>query len=132
MSDVPHGFEPWQRSSPFLDGAIGQLYVRASDMTFGLRVGDRHTNSRGAAHGGLLMTVADLALGHCALASVDPKPSMSTLSMSVDFVAAVRPGDWVEAETEVIRVGRRTAFARVLMTARDRPVLRASAVFAVT
>lgn len=131
MTRLPEGFVAWNRTSPFLDGAVGTLYVDWGRMVFGVAAEDRHTNTRGYVHGGLLTTLADIALGHTAGHSVDPRPTMWTLSLSVDFVATARPGDWLEASADVVKVGGTAAFARCLVSVGDRTVLRASGVFAV-
>lgn len=130
MAAVPPGFVMWKRTSPFIEAAIGRLWVDWERMVFGVALEDRHTNTRGLVHGGLLTTVADLALGHTAGHSVEPQPSLSTLSLSVDFVAAARPGEWLEASAEVLKVGGTAAFARCLVSSNHRTILRASGVFA--
>src|SRR6185437_3084068 len=65
MTDAPDGFSPLFRTSPFLD-AVGPFYYRRDGerLVIGLRVLEKHANARGAAHGGLLMTLADIALGY--------------------------------------------------------------------
>lgn len=64
MTDVPSGFVPFAQSSPFLD-LIGPFYAKneAQGLVLGLRIEHRHCNRRGLAHGGLLVTLADLGLG---------------------------------------------------------------------
>ena len=91
---------------------------------------EKHTNARGFAHGGVLLTLADVALGHAAESSVDPPARLITASVSADFVGSARLGDWVEARVDVQRVGGRMAFANAYLHVGDRRVARASAVFA--
>src|SRR5437763_10564841 len=57
------GFEALS-SSPFA-GLVGPLYVdrSAARTVVRVRVADQHTNSFGKVHGGLLSTVADVAIG---------------------------------------------------------------------
>ena len=67
MADAhpPPGFEPLFRTSPFLDH-LGPFFMRRLvDGTFvvGVRIQPHHANGRGVAHGGLLMTLCDIALG---------------------------------------------------------------------
>ena len=65
MATTPDGFEPFAYSSAFLD-AVGPLYQGArsdGSLLLGLRIEERHCNRRGFAHGGLLVTLADLVLG---------------------------------------------------------------------
>src|SRR5262245_64096334 len=82
MSDLqpPPGFEPLFRTRPFLDH-LGPFFMRKQqDGTFvvGLRVLAHHANGRGGAHGGLLMTLCDIALGYRATSSVHPRPMLTT------------------------------------------------------
>ena len=65
---------------PFFYGPVESGFV------IGLRVDERHGNARGAAHGGFLLTLADIALGYTAAASDDPPLQLTTISISADFV----------------------------------------------
>ena len=70
----PPGFEPLFRTSPFLD-TVGPLFYRKEPdggFVVGLRVLPKHANTRGNAHGGLLLTLIDVALGYRAAFSQDP------------------------------------------------------------
>ena len=58
-------------------------------------------------------------------------PSLVTVSLTVDYVAAAREGDWLQASATVTRVGRRLAFADGRVDADGKPVAKASAIFAV-
>jgi acyl-coenzyme A thioesterase 13 len=130
--DVPEGFEPLFRTSPFLD-CTGPYFYRKSGDSFvvGLRVLGKHTNVRGTLHGGLISTLADISLGYVTAFSSGSHIPMATASMSIDFAGAAQLGDWVESHVTVIRKGSRLAFATALIQVGDKPVARASAVFAV-
>jgi acyl-coenzyme A thioesterase 13 len=79
MSEIPTGFEPLFRSSPFLE-VIGPLYSRGkgADLVIGLRAAEKHCNARGMVHGGVLATITDIALGYALAYSADPPLSMVT------------------------------------------------------
>jgi uncharacterized protein (TIGR00369 family) len=128
----PAGFEPLFRTSPFLE-AVGPLFYRKEpDGSFvvGLRVLPKHANARGAAHGGLLLTLIDIALGYRAAFSQEPPVSLTTASLSADFLGVAKIGDWVEAHVEVQKLGGRLAFATAFLLVNGERILRASAVFA--
>lgn len=95
---------------------------------FGLRVEERHLNVAGKAHGGLLATLVDFSLGR-AVAEADA--AGVTASLTTDYLAAVEPGDWIEAHTEVEKAGATLAFADCSLRVEGREVVRARAVFAV-
>src|SRR5262249_2815385 len=69
---VPHGYEPFS-PSPFGE-LVGPLYAgwRDSGPTIAVRVGSEHGNRSGRAHGGLMMTLADIALTRAALEQLPP------------------------------------------------------------
>jgi acyl-coenzyme A thioesterase 13 len=126
----PEGFELLSRTSPLIE-LLGPFYSRGAGagLILGLRVAEKHTNTRGIAHGGVLLTLADVALGYAAEGSVDPPARLITASISADFAGSARLGDWVEARLDIQRVGKRIAFANTYLHVEDRRVVRVSAVF---
>jgi uncharacterized protein (TIGR00369 family) len=131
-ADPPAGFEPLFRSSPFLEH-LGPFFMRkAEDGTFvvGLRVLPCHANGRGGAHGGLLMTLCDIALGYRTTTSATPQPLLTTASVTADFAGAADVGDWIEAHVDVHKVGSRLAFANCYVVRKGQRIVHASAVFA--
>lgn len=131
--DVPAGFEPYPDQGPFLEH-IGPVHVREEDdgsSVFGLRAEERHANHRGTVQGGMLSTFADFALGRAIEFDADDDRERATVSLTVDFLKPAEPGDWIEARSRVDRVGGTLAFAETSITAGDREVVRARAVFGV-
>ena len=126
---VPDGFAPFEEGGPFID-LVGPVYYRGEgpDRVLALRVEDRHRNIAGKAHGGLLATLVDFALGR-AVAEADS--AGVTVSLTTDYLKAVEAGDWVEAHTEVEKAGESLAFADCSLVVDGREVVRARAVFAV-
>ena len=131
MSEVPAGFEPSRRTSPFLD-MIGPVYTMTGErgIRLGLRARTEHCNTRGFVHGAILAALLDVVCGRNCGARTE-HPSLVTVSLTVDYVAAAQNGDWLEASATVTRVGRRLAFADGRVDADGKPVAKASAVFAV-
>jgi len=131
-ADVPPGFQPLQRSSPFLDllGPLQQRPAQAGDLlVLGLRIEPRHCNASGTAHGGLLATLADVGLGYATAFSVEPPVRLTTASLSLDYCGVARLGDWLEVHCEIVRLGRQLAFSEARLRSGERMVARASAVF---
>ncbi|KRC70078.1 Thioesterase superfamily protein [compost metagenome] len=132
MTDtIPAGFEPWQPSSPFMThlAELGALYRRDADSVLAMRVAHAHTNMHAIAHGGLLATLADSALGY----TIAQRAHLSvvTVQMSVEYLNPVKPGDWLEAHVRIDKQGRRLIYANCLLQVEDRVMLKANAVFAV-
>lgn len=130
MNQPPDGFVPYSRSSPYLE-LIGPVYEATADpAVVRLHVDDRHTNARGFLHGGVLVALADVLMGHTAHRAGPPEVGLVTVSLTTDFPGSARSGDWVEGHAAVVRRGRRLAFTRCEFTADHRLVLAGSGVFA--
>ena len=132
MSDIPAGFTKVERNRPNpFNELVGPFYIRreGDDVSLGIRIEERHTNSRGICHGGFLATMADLALGY-ACATVGGQTSFVTINLSLDFAGSAVPGDWVASKVEVQKAGSRIAFANCYLMANGVRLVRASAVFA--
>ena len=132
MSDIPEGFKAVEHTGPFLS-QNGPLYYKKVDgkPVLGLRIDERHTNMRGIVHGGMLVALADSALGTVLYSSRKPPQPMVTVNLTTDFIESAYPGDWVEAHVDVLRIGSRLAYANCYLHVGERRILRASAVFAV-
>ena len=132
MSDeVPEGYQPFVLDSPFLKH-IGPVYQRHSETrhSLGLRVAPYHCNALGIVHGGLLMTLADVALGNISDRPGGTAPCV-TVSMSCEFSAGAREGDWIEVSVDVMKHSSSLHFANCYLCVNDVPIARASGVFKV-
>ncbi len=69
-----------------------------------------HCNRRGVAHGGVIVSLLDAALGAAVIASIPSEAWCATTSLSTQFIAGARPGRLV-ARGRVLRRGERVAFA---------------------
>ena len=116
-ADIPEGFQLDQRiQAHTFGGLVGPFYSRreGNDLSLGLRIEGRHCNSRGTCHGGLLATLADMALGYsCALAGNpgEEKRNFVTVDLSLQYLASTHIGDWVQSEVTVLSPGSRTRSA---------------------
>jgi uncharacterized protein (TIGR00369 family) len=130
--ETPPGSSPYTSSGAFFE-LVGPVHVRGEgdERVFALRVEERHGNLGGSAHGGLLAALVDFALGRAIGAETGEDGAPATVSLTTDFLRLVRPGDWVEAHTEVERIGRTLAFADCSLTVEGREVVRGRAVYAV-
>jgi len=112
---------------------IGPLYCRGegADLVVGLRVEAKHCNARGSIHGGILATVADVALGYTMAFASTPPVGLVTASLTLDFAGTARVGDWLETHVDVQKQGSRLSFANCYITVGSERIVRASAVFLV-
>ena len=134
MNNVPEGFEPVQRIQPHtFAGLVGPFHARRQgrEISVGLRIEERHLNSRGTCHGGLLATLADIALGYACVAAAEEGQSKNfvTIDLSVEYLAGTQAGDWVQSEVKVLNADSRTASAAGHLCVDGRPVARISANF---
>jgi acyl-coenzyme A thioesterase 13 len=127
----PAGFTAISRRQGPFNLLVGPIYERrtAEKVSLGLRVEEKHTNSRGICHGGVLATLADLALGYAMIGRTD-KAGFVTVQLSVDYAGAARLGDWIESDIEVQRIGAQIAFCNGYLVVGERRIVRASGVFA--
>jgi len=130
---IPAGFEPIFRTSPFID-LVGPVYSKrdGKKIVVALLVSEKHCNARGSAHGGLFMTLLDIALGYNASYANDPPARLTTVSVTTDFAGSAQIGDWIEIHVDVQRVGGKLAFANAYVHAGAQRIVRASAVFSRT
>ncbi|MEM8661567.1 MAG: PaaI family thioesterase [Pseudomonadota bacterium] len=132
MDEIPEGYEPLFRTSPFLD-LIGPIYNKKLDdgLLVGMRVQEKHCNARGSMHGGVFSSLADIALGYSSVLKSGGTTPLVTANLSLDFAGSAQLGDWVEITTDVQKIGKRMAFANCYFAVNDKRIVRASAVFGV-
>lgn len=128
---ISEDFEPLA-SSPFSE-RIGPLYVSRRDSVpvIGVRIAPHHANHLGRAHGGLLMTLADIALSRAAREHLPTGATLATADLHIAFLEALGEHDWLEAVPSIDRVGRALIHASCLLRCEGRSVARAMATFAV-
>lgn len=128
---VPGQFEPLN-PSPFTE-LIGPVYIREADSApvLGLRVAGEHANRRGNAHGGVLMTLADIAVSRAAAARVPRGATFATADLHISFLESVSEGQWLEAVPSLDRLGRALIHASCELRTQDHVAARVLATIAV-
>ena len=132
MTNIPEGFEPHFRKSPFTE-PWEPLYSKRTDRSviIGLRLAKPHTNGRGLIHGGLIASPADNAMGYSCAQATDWTTSFVTISLAVDYVGSAQIGQWLAVESDVIKTGSTICFVQSLIKADDAVIARASGTFRV-
>ena len=130
--NIPEGFEPHFRKSPFTD-PWEPLYSRRTDkaVIMGLRLAKPHTNARGLIHGGLIASLADNAMGYSCAQAMDWALSLVTIGLCVDYIGSAQIGQWLAVEPDVIKTGSTICFAQGFIRADDAVIARANATFRV-
>ncbi len=109
---------------------VGPLYwvPEKDDFRLAFRVREEHINIGGIAHGGMLLTVADMVLALGSRVILGVESFLPTIHMDCDFLAPARLGDWVEGRILLTQATPRTVFATCLMTVGEEDILRASGI----
>ena len=113
---------------------VGTIYCKRGEkgtreeFVLGIRVRQHMCNPAGSLHGGMMMMIADLVgtMGGGALAGL--RKFLPTVSLTCDFVAPARVGDWVEGRPELVRQTRSLLFTNIYLTVGEEKILRASAI----
>jgi uncharacterized protein (TIGR00369 family) len=129
---IPSGFQRHFRQSPLTD-PWEPIYSKRTDeaVIIGLRLDAPHTNSRGLAHGGLITSLADNAMGLSCGVKLGDSSRLVTASLSIDFIGSAQVGQWLQVDSQVIKTGRTLCFAQCFVTADGARCARASATFSV-
>jgi acyl-coenzyme A thioesterase 13 len=129
--EIPQHFEPLE-PSPFGE-RVGPLYINTRDPVpvLAVAVQEHHTNRGGRVHGGLLATLADIALSRAVRAELPPGSTMWTADLHVAFLHGTGQGAWIEAIPTVDRIGRTLVHASCVLKAGEQELAKVLATFAV-
>jgi len=96
------------KKSPFPDH-LG-MTVCDDGESVSLEVQEQHLNSHGAAHGGVIFTLADRAFGY----SLNKHGKKAvTMEMKINYLSPVWKGDVIIARSKVVKEGKRTTVCLV-------------------
>lgn len=128
---IPEGFAPASFSSGFLNVA-GPYYTRKEDdhIAVGIRITEGHLNGIDVAHGGVLTTLADVALSYQLFVSEKPRLPIATINLNTNFLTGAKLGDWIVANAYIDRKGKRTAYCHGEIVAGERVLMTMTGVFA--
>lgn len=129
-TSIPQGFVPAEFSPGFLDRSGPYFLKRTGAGTvIGCRIGDHHINYVDIAHGGVLATLADVALSYQVYASEAGGRPVATVSMVTNFLSGAKLGDWIEASGTIDRIGSNLAYASGSIICGARTLMTMSAVY---
>jgi len=128
QQDPPPGFKLFEPLDSVI-AAFAPVFIRRDEghVTIGFRVGAQHCNLQGNCAGGVWATLADFQMGM----NVGLMTGLSgpTVSMSVDYLGAARPGQWAEGRTRLLRRTPKLAFLDATFTVDGEFALRADGIF---
>jgi uncharacterized protein (TIGR00369 family) len=121
MSDTlpppPEGFAELPEGLGFTD-VLRPIYrsERENHVAMGMWVQDKHTNMIGICHGGVLMTLSDVAASWGLNQRREKLTGAPTLNLSFDFISAAKEGDWLQAEADRVELKKRFGFSSGVVT----------------
>ena len=120
-------------ASPFHAGfGISVEHAAAGEVRLVWEARPDHRNLQGLVHGGILATLADIAMGLAVRTVVGPTRRHVTIDLHVHYLRPARPGR-LEALGSVVHVGTHVGFAEGSVTdAAGRLLVRASGTYSVT
>ena len=127
---VPNGFEFLPEGLGFTDN-LRPCYrrLRGGELTIGMLVAQQHANTMGICHGGALMTLADIAASSWVRLAKGELAGSPTVNLSIDFIAAAKQGQWIEARAEGSSIKRLFGFSRGVIVNSRGVVARFNATF---
>lgn len=106
-----------EANGPFFANWDGKRFV------LGLLVEDRHCNSAGTCHGGMIASVCDVLLTVGGNIQSGESRFLPTVSMNIDFIAAAPRGSWIEGQLEILRTTASLMFAAGLLKSAEHGVI---------
>jgi uncharacterized protein (TIGR00369 family) len=107
---------------------LGIDFVSAGggECTMRLEAGEQHSNPMGTIHGGILVDVADAAMGMAYFSELDPGESFTTLELKINFLRPFWTGTLL-AHGRVVHRGRSVGLTECdVVDADGRLIARAS------
>jgi len=127
-ADPQPGFVPTRYDTGFIRNS-GPLFERpeGKGVLLGLRVLDHHLNPVGLAHGGLLATMADVAMAYNA--QLHAGGFWISLGLTTQYLDAAGEGDWLEISATIPKAGKTTAYARAEVRRGETVLMTATGIF---
>lgn len=123
-----HGWERFEeRGYPTRMGGFWQKKA-GNEKLYGLLTDADHLNRNGRIHGGVVLGLADHALGHISV-DAGQRRKQATVQLDVQFVASPMEGAFLVARGTVVRMTRSIVFMRADITVEDRLIATAHGIW---
>ncbi len=111
---------------------LGPVWYRTENehTVYGLLAEAKHINRNGTVHGGVLLGLADHALGH-ASGEATGGAKQATIHLDLDFLAPAFEGDLIFVDTLVTRRTRAIVFVQGTLSVNSKTVATASGLWKV-
>lgn len=105
---------------------IELIEIGLGEATLAAKTTAKHTNPLGLIHGGLLMSIADAAMGN-AIRSLGARAV--TIDMSTSFIAATQVATEIKATGKVLKSGNKLFFAEAFISSPEKLLVHAKGTF---
>jgi uncharacterized protein (TIGR00369 family) len=131
FAEVASRFKADAAGPSFLDRLkIHPVAVEKGSATFEVTIDETHLRTMGIAHGGLLATLLDSALGCACWTLAPPDNHLVTVQLNINYIRPAWLGETLSCHSEVRHAGQMTAVARgEIRTAQGSLVAAASGTF---
>src|SRR4029078_4133008 len=133
MPDTTDDLATLVEGSPFYRwSGIRVAAIEPGSVSVSLDLSEHHANLQGFAHGGVLATLADAALGRSVRSALEHRRRHVTIELGVHYLRAIKTGT-VTATGRAVRIGREGAYAEAgVPDERGTDLARANRTYSVT
>jgi acyl-coenzyme A thioesterase PaaI-like protein len=126
---VPEGYRllDWFQGFGRQIGPLYETFDGKGGYTRAFRVAEHHCNGMKNAHGGMLMSFADMAFGHAV--SVEKSHWWVTVRLMCDFLSGAKLGEWVEGTGEIIAEEDQVYTVRGRIWVGERTIMTGTGIF---
>ena len=121
---APAGYSPVFAEAGF-NAYVGPVYRADDGSHFLFTVRDVHMNGGGALHGGMMMALADIAMGKTVHAALEGGRAM-TISLNCDFIGPARLGETIMSRVAITRRTRSIVFVTATLDVEGRTIMTAT------
>ena len=113
IAEIAERFHSESQSASFLERMkIRPLTVEKGTAAFEVTIDESHLRSMGIAHGGLMATIIDTALGSACWTLAPPNNHLVTVQLNINYIRPAWLGEKLTCRSEVRHAGQMTAVAR--------------------
>lgn len=124
----PPGYEPVNLGEGF-SRQLGTVYLDRQGSRLAFLLGAEHANPVQLGHGGAIATFADAQVVALYGDPTKWRAHMPTINLSIQYLAPVELGSWLEAAVSLVKATRTMIFSQAIMTVAGRTVASSQAIY---
>lgn len=104
---------------------LNQIDLEKRTAHVSLQTDEKHRSPSGAVHGGVLSALVDYAMGAAIFGCLEEGQLCSTIEFKINYIAPVQVHQLLEANAEVLHLGRSHAVVETKLSVGERKVVTA-------